>query len=93
VDIDGLGIKDLRAKRGFIEVRILKVLGPDGAKRADTLADALILVLGQKGVKIARPAKKIRIRDFDGGGGRWPKRSPKSMDVPPPKLEGPKDKP
>ncbi|XP_018368539.1 PREDICTED: uncharacterized protein LOC108764689 [Trachymyrmex cornetzi] len=68
VDIDMLGIQEIRPRKTRTGALLLEIPGVDGAKKANMLADRLKEVLKeQENVMISRPEKtaEIRIRDLE----------------------------
>lgn len=68
VDLAALGIPGLRPKRVQTGALILEIPGPEGAAKAEALADRMRTALsGIEGVRVARLRKmaELRVRDLD----------------------------
>lgn len=68
IDVDELGIGEVRSKRARTGAFLLEIPGPENAEKVDALANKLRTALAdQEGVIISRPLKtaEIRIRDLE----------------------------
>ncbi|KYN27493.1 PREDICTED: uncharacterized protein LOC108757453 [Trachymyrmex cornetzi] len=68
INIDELGITDIRPRRARTGALLLEILGANGATKADVLAGKLKEIMtGQEEVMISRPEKMadVRVRDIE----------------------------
>ncbi|XP_011858084.1 PREDICTED: uncharacterized protein LOC105555669 [Vollenhovia emeryi] len=68
IQLEDLGISEVRPRRALTGALILEVLGEDAKVKADQLADKIKVVVGDtEGVKVARPTKlaELRVKDLD----------------------------
>ncbi|XP_011878926.1 PREDICTED: uncharacterized protein LOC105568124 [Vollenhovia emeryi] len=68
INLEELGIDTLRPRRAQTGAIILEISGENAKEKADSLADKMRAVIGDReGVKVTRPAKmaELRIRDLD----------------------------
>jgi len=68
VNLEELGIREMRPRRARTGALLLEIPGVEGAQKADALADKLRVALADKeGMLITRPQKtaEIRIRDLE----------------------------
>ncbi|XP_032670982.1 uncharacterized protein LOC116844026 [Odontomachus brunneus] len=68
IDLEAIGIGEIRSKRAAIGAFMLQIPGPEGHARADALAVIISVLFADKGdMRIARPSKRadIRVRDLD----------------------------
>lgn len=67
INLQDIGIKELRPKRAATGAIVLEVPGPNGVERASVLKDRMEEALkGLEGVRVARPVKTadLRVRDL-----------------------------
>lgn len=62
IDIDSLGIEEIRYRRGATGARIWKIPGASNDEKAERLAGELRKVLSSDVVKVQRPVKRVDLR-------------------------------
>lgn len=62
IDVESLGIDEIRYRRGVTGARIWQIHGPSGEEKADKLVGELRKVLSSEFVKVHHPVKRVDLR-------------------------------